>query len=61
MRLQRRIVKAVQQGRWGKVKTLQHLLTRSFSGKDLAVKNANYGLGDTASIRTRRFIMFSRI
>ncbi|WP_245611020.1 MULTISPECIES: reverse transcriptase N-terminal domain-containing protein [unclassified Wolbachia] len=38
MRLQRRIVKAVQQGRWGKVKALQHLLTRSFSGKTLAVK-----------------------
>lgn len=58
MRLQRRIVKAVQQGRWGKVKTLQHLLTRSFSGKALAVKNANYGLGDKESIRNRRFFMF---
>ncbi|WP_353285983.1 reverse transcriptase N-terminal domain-containing protein [Wolbachia endosymbiont (group A) of Philanthus triangulum] len=33
MRLQRRIVKAVQEGRWSKVKSLQHLLTRSFSGK----------------------------
>jgi|GEM_PF-2991042 len=38
MRLQRRIVKAVQEGRWDKVKALQHLLTRSFSGK--ALKNA---------------------
>ncbi len=32
-RLQARIVKATQQGRWGKVKALQHRLTRAFSGK----------------------------
>ncbi len=31
-RLQARIVKAAQAGRWGKVKALQHLLTHSFSG-----------------------------
>ena len=37
-RLQARIVKATQEGRWGKVKALQRLLTRSFSGKALAVK-----------------------
>jgi RNA-directed DNA polymerase len=37
-RLQARIVKAVQAGRWGKVRALQHLLTHSFSGKALAVK-----------------------
>lgn len=37
-RLQVRIVKAVQQGRWGKVKALQRLLTTSFSGRALAVK-----------------------
>jgi RNA-directed DNA polymerase len=37
-RLQARIVKAVQVGRWGKVRALQHLLTHSFSGKALAVK-----------------------
>ncbi len=36
-RLQARIVKAVQQGRWGKVQALQHLLTHSFSGRALAV------------------------
>jgi len=36
-RLQARIVKAVQEGRWGKVKALQRLLTHSFSGKALAV------------------------
>lgn len=37
-RLQARIVKAKQAGRWGKVKALQHLLTHSFSGRVLAVK-----------------------
>ena len=37
-RLQARIVKAVQEGRWGKVRALQHLLTHSFSGKAVAVK-----------------------
>jgi len=34
-RLQARIVKATQEGRWGKVTALQHLLTHSFSGKAL--------------------------
>src|SRR5262245_56550374 len=37
-RLQARIVKATQAGRWGKVKALQRLLTHSWSGKVLAVK-----------------------
>jgi RNA-directed DNA polymerase len=37
-RLQVRIVKAVQAGRWGKVQALQHLLTHSFSAKAMAVK-----------------------
>jgi RNA-directed DNA polymerase len=32
------MVKAVQAGRWGKVRALQHLLTHSLSGKALAVK-----------------------
>ena len=36
-RLQTRIVKAVQQGRWGKVQALQHLLSHSFSGRAAAV------------------------
>jgi RNA-directed DNA polymerase len=31
-------VKAVQEGRWGKVRALQYLLTHSFSGKAMAVK-----------------------
>ena len=33
----RRIVKAVQEGRWNKVKTLVYLLTHSFSGRALAI------------------------
>ena len=37
-RLQVRIVKAVKEGRWGKVRALQHLLTHSYSGKVLAVR-----------------------
>ena len=37
-RLQARIVQATKANRWGKVKALQRLLTRSFSGKALAVK-----------------------
>lgn len=37
-RLQARIVKATQEGRWGKVKALQRLLSRSYSAKVLAVK-----------------------
>lgn len=37
-RLQARIVKAVQQGRWNKVKALQRLLTHSASGKLLAAR-----------------------
>jgi RNA-directed DNA polymerase len=37
-RLQARIVKATQEGRWGKVKALQHILTHSFYGKAIAVK-----------------------
>jgi RNA-directed DNA polymerase len=36
-RLQARIVQAIGQGRWGKVKALQHLLTHSFSGRACAV------------------------
>jgi RNA-directed DNA polymerase len=34
-----------QQGKWGKVKALQHLLTRSFSGKALAVKRVTENQG----------------
>ena len=44
-RLQARIVKATQAGRWGKVKALQYLLTRSFSGKALAVRRVTENQG----------------
>lgn len=44
-RLQARIVKATQEGRWGKVKALQRLLTRSFSGKALAVRRVTENQG----------------
>jgi RNA-directed DNA polymerase len=44
-RLQARIVKATQEKRWGKVKALQHLLSHSFSGKLLAVKQVTENSG----------------
>jgi RNA-directed DNA polymerase len=44
-RLQVRIVKAVQEGRWGKVKALQHLLSHSFSAKSMAVKRVTENKG----------------
>ncbi len=44
-RLQVRIAKATQAGKWGKVKALQHLLTHSFSGKALAVRRVTENLG----------------
>jgi RNA-directed DNA polymerase len=44
-RLQARIVKAIQEGRWGKVKALQRLLTHSFSGKALAVRRVTENQG----------------
>ena len=44
-RLQARIVKATQAGRWNKVNALQRLLTHSFSGKALAVKRVTENAG----------------
>jgi RNA-directed DNA polymerase len=44
-RLQIRIVKATQESRWGKAKALQHLLTRSFSGRALAVRRVTENQG----------------
>ncbi len=44
-RLQARIVKATQQGRWNKVRALQRLLTHSYSGKALAVKRVTENRG----------------
>jgi RNA-directed DNA polymerase len=46
-RLQARIVKATREGRWGKVKALQRLLTHSFSGKALAVRRVTDNDGST--------------
>jgi RNA-directed DNA polymerase len=48
-RLQARIVKATQAGRWNKVKALQRLLTCSFSGKALAVKRVTDNQGKRTS------------
>lgn len=44
-RLQMRIVKATQEGRWGKVTALQRLLTHSLSGKALAVRRVTENQG----------------
>ena len=44
-RLQVRIAKATLEGRWGKVKALQRLLTRSHSGKMVAVKRVTENRG----------------
>ena len=50
-RLQARIVKATQEGWWGKAKALQHLLTHSFSGKAIAVKRVTENQGkDTPGV-----------
>lgn len=50
-RLQRRIAEAQKQGRYGKVKSLQYLLTHSFSAKALAVKRVTENKGkNTAGI-----------
>jgi RNA-directed DNA polymerase len=44
-KLQARIVKATKEGRWGKVKALQWLLTHSLSGKALAVRRVTENKG----------------
>jgi len=44
-RLQMRIVKATKEGRWGKVKALQRLLTHSFYSKAMAVKRVTENQG----------------
>ena len=44
-KLQARIVKATQEGKQGRVKALQWLLTHSFSGKALAVKRVTGNRG----------------
>src|SRR5262244_4674951 len=44
-RLQVRIVKAMKENRWNKVKVLQRLLTHSYSGKVLAVRRVTENNG----------------
>src|SRR6202451_3317060 len=44
-RLQVRIVQATKAGRWGRVRALQHLLTRSYSGKVSAVRRVTENKG----------------
>ena len=44
-RLQRRIAKATKENQWGKVKSLQHLLSNSFYAKLLAVKRVTSNKG----------------
>ena len=44
-RLQARIVKAQQEGRYGKVKSLTRILTRSFSAKAEAIKRVTSNRG----------------
>src|SRR5947209_7871315 len=44
-RLQARIVKATQEGRWGKVQALVYLLTHSFSGRALAILRVTTNAG----------------
>jgi RNA-directed DNA polymerase len=48
-KLQRRIVKAWQEKKYGKVKSLQHLLTNSFEAKALAVKRVTSNKGGNTS------------
>ena len=44
-RLQARIVKAIQEGRWNKVRSLVYLLTHSFSGRALAILRVTTNAG----------------
>lgn len=48
-RQQVRIVKAIQEKRWGKVKSLQRLLTHSFAAKALAVRRVTENRGKRTS------------
>jgi len=51
LRLQMRIAKATREGRWGKVKSLQWLLTHSFATKLLAVRRVTQNAGrNTAGV-----------
>ncbi len=52
-RLQVRIVQATKAGRWNKVKSLQRLLTHSYSGKVLAVRRVTEILARKLQVWTR--------
>src|SRR5205085_4942344 len=65
-RLQARIVKAVQEGRWGKVRALVYLLTHSFGGRAAAILRVTTNQGaqtpgtdgdvwDTPGLKTAAF------
>src|SRR5437867_11349059 len=43
--VQKRLAKATQEGNWRRVKALQRMLTRSFSGKALAVRRVTENQG----------------
>ena len=49
-RLQARIVKAVREGKWHKVKALVYLLTHSFSGRAMAVLRVVSNSGDSPEV-----------
>ena len=56
-RLQMRIAKAVKEGRYGKVKSLQWMLTHSFAAKFLAVKRVTENKGKkTPGIDSARWL-----
>src|SRR5260370_14061523 len=48
-RLQARIVKAIQEGRWNKVQSLVYLLTRSFSGRAAAILRVTTNAGGSTA------------
>ena len=50
--LQARIVKAIQEGRWNKVKVLQYPLTHSFAAKALAVRRVTENKGKECPVLT---------
>ena len=56
-RLQMRIAKATQQGRWNKVKSLQYLLTRSRAAKLLAVKRVTTNKGNKVKVKGSNLLL----
>jgi len=54
-RLQVRIAQATKEGRWGKVRALQRLLTHSYSGKALAVRRVTENDGKKPLVWIKKF------